>query len=94
MSPDRNEDAVIEVRRILEQVTDPEIPVLNIADLGILRDVLWNDGGVQVIITPTYSGCPAMQTIEQDIRAELNRNGYADVEVKTTACAARGRRTG
>ena len=83
LSPDRNEDAVIEVRRILEQVTDPEIPVLNIADLGILRDVLWNDGGVQVIITPTYSGCPAMQTIEQDIRAELNRNGYADVEVKT-----------
>ena len=83
LSPDRNEDAVIEVRRILEQVTDPEIPVLTIADLGILRDVLWNDGGVQVIITPTYSGCPAMQTIEQDIRAELNRNGYADVEVKT-----------
>lgn len=79
----RNEDAVNEVRQVLEQVTDPEIPVLTIADLGILRNVLWNDGGIQVIITPTYSGCPAMQTIEQDIRAELNRNGYADVEVKT-----------
>ena len=88
LSPDRNEDAVIEVRRILEQVTDPEIPVLTIADLGILRDVLRNDGGIQVIITPTYSGCPAMQTIEQDIRAALDRNGYTDVEVKTQLAPA------
>ena len=72
-----------EVREILEQVTDPEIPVLTIADLGILRDVRRADGRIQVVITPTYSGCPAMQTIEQDIRAALTRHGYGDVEVKT-----------
>ena len=71
------------VREILEQVTDPEIPVLTIADLGILRDVRQVDDGIQVVITPTYSGCPAMQTIEQDIRAALTRRGYDDVKVKT-----------
>lgn len=79
----RIEDAIEAVRQVLEQVTDPEIPVLTIADLGILRDVRWNDGGIQAVITPTYSGCPAMQTIEQDVRAALNRNGYTNVEVKT-----------
>ena len=79
---------VKEVRRILEQVTDPEIPVLTITDLGILRGVLWNDGAIQVIITPTYSGCPAMQTIEQDIRAALDRSGYTGVEVKTQLAPA------
>ena len=83
LSPLSPEDAIKEVKRVLEQVTDPEIPVLTIADLGILRDVRWNSGGIQAVITPTYSGCPAMQTIEQDIRAALNRNGYTDVEVKT-----------
>ena len=79
----RDEDAINEVRRILEQVTDPEIPVLTIADLGILREVRRNGGGIRVVITPTYSGCPAMHTIEQDVRASLDRNGYRDAEVVT-----------
>ena len=78
-----NEDAMESVRRVLEQVTDPEIPVLTVADLGILRDLRREDGRIQAVITPTYSGCPAMQTIEQDIRAVLRENGYADVDVKT-----------
>ncbi|MCY4155497.1 MAG: phenylacetate-CoA oxygenase subunit PaaJ [Gammaproteobacteria bacterium] len=72
-----------QARRILEQVADPEIPVLTIADLGILRALRWRHDRLQVIITPTYSGCPAMQTIADDIRAALNRNGYTRVEVIT-----------
>ena len=51
------------------QVVDPEIPVLTIADLGVLREVAVNDGQVEVAITPTYSGCPAMRVIEDDIAA-------------------------
>ncbi len=83
MSDDNAEDIIKEARHVLEQVVDPEIPVLTIADLGILQDVRWKEGGLQVVITPTYSGCPAMQTIESDIAAVLTENGYADVEVKT-----------
>ena len=71
------------VRDILEQVVDPEIPVLTIADLGILQDVRWNEGRLQVVITPTYSGCPAMHAIEHDIAAVLRENGHENVEVKT-----------
>ena len=57
---------------ILEQVSDPEIPVLTVTDLGIVRDVRQTaDGLVEVVITPTYSGCPAMNTIEVNIRAVL-----------------------
>ena len=77
------EDTIIQVRQLLEQVADPEIPILTIADLGILRDVRWDDGSIQAVITPTYSGCPAMQAIEQDVKTVLRENGYAGVEVKT-----------
>lgn len=54
---------------LLEQVPDPEIPVVSIRELGILREVNeHDDGGLEVVITPTYSGCPAMEQIEQDVR--------------------------
>jgi ring-1,2-phenylacetyl-CoA epoxidase subunit PaaD len=59
----------------LERVTDPEIPVLSIADLGILRDVSVQDDVVEVTITPTYSGCPAMTVIAHEIDAALTRIG-------------------
>jgi ring-1,2-phenylacetyl-CoA epoxidase subunit PaaD len=59
----------------VETVCDPEIPVLTIADLGVLRDVREVDGGVEVVITPTYSGCPAMSTIRLDIELALERAG-------------------
>jgi ring-1,2-phenylacetyl-CoA epoxidase subunit PaaD len=59
----------------LESVTDPEIPVLTIADLGILRDVSVRDDAVVVTITPTYSGCPAMNMITLDIETALARAG-------------------
>jgi len=71
------------IRAAVGQVHDPEIPVLTIADLGILRDVrLSADGGVQVTITPTYSGCPAMDTIAEDIVKTCARHGWPDVTVR------------
>lgn len=77
------------LRARLANVTDPEIPVLTIQDLGILRDVVVHEGGrVEVIITPTYSGCPAMHQIEQDVVAELSAAGHADVTVTTVLSPA------
>ncbi len=67
---------------LLEQVTDPEIPVVSIRDLGILRDISLEGGQVTVTITTTYSGCPAMSTIRADIRQTLSEAGYEDVRVK------------
>ncbi len=64
-------------------VPDPEIPVLTIADLGILRDVtLSEDGTVEVAITPTYSGCPAMNVIAQDVQAALARAGFPAARIR------------
>jgi len=74
---------------ILESVADPEIPVLTINDLGIVRDVqLHSDGSLEVIITPTYSGCPAMQMIEVNIKAALQENGYEQVKVTSVLSPA------
>lgn len=76
-------EALETLRAALEQVTDPEIPVLTIADLGVLREVSQQGERVQVVITPTYSGCPAMDAIAQDIKEVLKRHGCANAEVKT-----------
>ena len=73
---------------LLDQVCDPEIPVLTIWDLGVLRDIDLDQGQVKVTITPTYSGCPAMTTIADDIRAVLQRAGYAQVQVELTLAPA------
>lgn len=74
--------AVATVRALVAEVPDPEIPVLSIDDLGILRDVsVDDDGTVRVTITPTYSGCPAMDTIRADVAGVLARHGYDRVEV-------------
>lgn len=61
---------------------DPELPMLTVADLGILRAVDATPEGVVVTITPTYSGCPAMREISADIRSRLQRAGYRDVEIR------------
>lgn len=66
----------------LGDVPDPEIPVLSILDLGIVRDVAVKDGGVQVSVTPTYSGCPATEVIEQSIITELKKNGIENPSLK------------
>lgn len=65
-------------------VVDPELPFVTIAELGILRAVDETDGGrVAVTITPTYTGCPAVSVIQEDVRAALADAGYPDAEVRT-----------
>ena len=73
---------------IAAQVVDPEIPVLTIADLGVLRDVAINDGCVEVAITPTYSGCPAMNMITLEIELALERGGIRNPKVRTVLSPA------
>ena len=65
----------------LSEVADPEIPVLTITDLGIVRDVDCSDG-VTVALTPTYSGCPATEAIEASVVAALEERGVANVTIK------------
>lgn len=79
----RDRETAARVRGWLEDVADPEIPVLTIADLGILRDVQCRDGEVEVVITPTYSGCPAMRTIEREVQAALTRRGVERLKITT-----------
>jgi ring-1,2-phenylacetyl-CoA epoxidase subunit PaaD len=74
-----------ELRTVLAAVVDPEIPVLTIADLGILRDVTEDrNGSVRVTITPTYSGCPAMDHLRRAIERTLIAAGYDEIEIITT----------
>ena len=72
----------------LQEVPDPEIPVLSVVDLGVVRDVRWDGETCVVVITPTYSGCPAMREITQDIAATLARHGVDDARVETRLAPA------
>jgi ring-1,2-phenylacetyl-CoA epoxidase subunit PaaD len=72
----------------LETVTDPEVPVLTILDLGIVRDVKINNETVEVIITPTYTGCPAMDMITMDIKMKLLEHGYKNIKVTSVLSPA------
>lgn len=67
----------------LQEVPDPEIPVLSVVDLGVVRDVAFEGDACVVVITPTYSGCPAMREITEDIRQVLARHGIGEVRVET-----------
>jgi ring-1,2-phenylacetyl-CoA epoxidase subunit PaaD len=75
---------------VLATVTDPEIPVLTIMDMGIVREVNFqeNGGPLEVVITPTYTGCPAMHTIEINIKAALQDYGIDNVAVRTVLSPA------
>jgi ring-1,2-phenylacetyl-CoA epoxidase subunit PaaD len=73
---------------LLEEVTDPEVPVLSVTDLGIVREVSINDNEVRVVITPTYSGCPAMDMIRVNIKMMLLANGYKNINVVQTLSPA------
>jgi ring-1,2-phenylacetyl-CoA epoxidase subunit PaaD len=73
---------------ILEQVPDPEVPVLSVVELGVVRDVELASDGVTVIVTPTYSGCPAMRVIEEDIVSALEAHTDMPVRVKTVYAPA------
>ena len=76
------------VRAILEGVKDPEVPVVSVVELGIVRDVTVDGTRVAITITPTYSGCPAMREIEQDMRAALHAEGIDDVALETVYAPA------
>ncbi len=67
---------------ILEDVKDPEVPVLSIIDLGIVRDVKVEEEKINIIITPTYSGCPAMDVISMDIRLKLMEKGLRNIFIQ------------
>jgi ring-1,2-phenylacetyl-CoA epoxidase subunit PaaD len=72
-------------REVASTVTDPELPMLTLADLGVLRDVeIGADGTVVVSITPTYTGCPAMATMRDDLVHRLGEEGFPDVSVRVS----------
>ncbi|HJT74391.1 MAG TPA: 1,2-phenylacetyl-CoA epoxidase subunit PaaD, partial [Chitinophaga sp.] len=73
---------------ILETVFDPEVPVLSVIDLGIVRDIKLNGDKPEITITPTYSGCPAMDMISMNIRLALLEKGYKEVEIKSVLSPA------
>ncbi len=70
-----------EIWKLMEEVYDPEIPVLSVIDLGIIRDIKIDDNEIEVFITPTYSGCPAMDVIAMNVRMALLQNGYKKIKI-------------
>ncbi|MBS1569889.1 MAG: phenylacetate-CoA oxygenase subunit PaaJ [Bacteroidetes bacterium] len=71
-----------EIERLLESVKDPEIPVISIRELGVLRGVKVENGAVEVTITPTYSGCPAMDFMRMEVERTLKQAGIGNFQVK------------
>jgi ring-1,2-phenylacetyl-CoA epoxidase subunit PaaD len=75
-------------REVVARVVDPEMPMLTLDDLGVIRSVEERAGGVTVTITPTYSGCPAIEAMRDDIRVALTEAGYGPVQVRTVLAPA------
>jgi ring-1,2-phenylacetyl-CoA epoxidase subunit PaaD len=73
---------------LLEEVNDPEVPVLSVVDLGIVREVRTGEDEIEIIITPTYSGCPAMDVIRMNIRMKLLELGYRNLKLTTVLSPA------
>jgi len=71
-----------QIWNILVEVKDPEIPVLSVIDLGIIRSIKTLDEKIEIFITPTYSGCPAMDVIAMDIRLKLIEKGYRNISIQ------------
>ena len=67
--------------RVLHDVLDPEVPAISVTDLGLVRDVIAHDDGIEVIVTPTYSGCPATEVIAQSISDAINAAGLGPARV-------------
>ncbi|MDX2417132.1 MAG: phenylacetate-CoA oxygenase subunit PaaJ [Xanthomonadales bacterium] len=82
MVGDTNNTETARLFDLLSSVVDPEIPVLTLQDLGVLRDISIEEGEVKVTITPTYAGCPAMETMRADIEATMAAAGYEQVKVQ------------
>ncbi len=81
-------DRRAKIWQVLDGVMDPEVPVISVVDLGIVRDVCQDDKHFNVVITPTYSGCPATVQIEDDIRAALDEAGFTDAGLETRLAPA------
>ena len=88
MSSERNNAVHERAWAAAAAVLDPEIPVLTIAELGILRDVKVNGDEVEAVITPTYSGCPAMHAIATDLQVALEKAGFAAPKITTVLSPA------
>jgi ring-1,2-phenylacetyl-CoA epoxidase subunit PaaD len=76
------------IRALLEEVFDPEVPVLSVVDLGIIRNIEITNEGPVITITPTYSGCPAMDVISMNIRLKMLEHGYKNVQIKSNLSPA------
>ena len=77
-----------EILTLLRQIPDPEIPVINIDELGVVRDIIINEDRIEVVITPTYTGCPAMKMIEDEIIQKLKGNNFSKIKVTTVLTPA------
>jgi ring-1,2-phenylacetyl-CoA epoxidase subunit PaaD len=72
-----------QIWNLLKEIPDPEVPAINIVELGVVRDILINEDKIEIVITPTYSGCPAMKVIEENIVTTLNDQGFHNLNIKT-----------
>jgi len=72
-----------QIWELLTQIPDPEIPVISITELGVIRDIEINEREIIISITPTYSGCPAMKVFEDDIISTLTKEGFKNIKIKT-----------
>ena len=72
-----------QVMNFLHEIPDPEIPVIDIVELGVIREVSIINNSAEITITPTYSGCPAMKQMEDDIKKKLIDKGFKEVKIKT-----------
>lgn len=77
-----------ELWAIAAEVCDPEVPVLTVVDLGIVRDIVRNENSVEITITPTYSGCPAMDMIATELKRTFAQKGFTEVKIKTVLAPA------
>jgi ring-1,2-phenylacetyl-CoA epoxidase subunit PaaD len=70
--------------QLMHQIPDPEIPVIDIVELGVVRNIEYSIDSLQITLSPTYSGCPAMKQMEDDVLKKLQENGLKNIEIKTS----------
>ena len=88
MQTTQSDITISSIWNILGDVNDPEVPVLSVVDLGIIREVRLSGGKPEIVITPTYSGCPAMDMIRSNIRTSLLEHGFPEVHIETVLSPA------
>ena len=88
MSTIETNTIIQELWALLAEITDPEVPVLSIVDLGIVRTVRFTNDTPEIVITPTYSGCPAMDMIRTNIRMHLLEHGFSNARIETVLAPA------